>query len=229
VCVCVCVCGGGADVHILDHDSSFFFPYIVRFFSIPAPEKVEVYPRPDGTIYICGIGGSDYITTSELQESAFLDECLPKSDRVEAASSAFRMMSNSYAKKGVLSHSQACKCRIDATFIYQDDIHRTRMIIKLDFRMHVHSFSCEGMRPCPPDALPYMGKITGWSGAYINAGHNCWGIAWAPACGKAIAELVLEGASRSVNLKPFDPARFASRARGGRGRKKGTVNVGEQW
>lgn len=154
---------------------------------------LEVYPRPDGTIYICGIGGSDYITTAELQSSAFLDECPAKTDRVKAASSAFTMMSNSYATQGELSHAQAC------------------------------------MRPCPPDAKPYMGKIAGWNGAYINAGHNCWGIAWAPACGKAIAELVLEGDSLCVNLKPFDPARFTSSERGGRGRKNGTINVGEQW
>jgi len=155
---------------------------------------LEVYPRPDGTIYICGIGGSDYITTPELQASAFLTSCLPKPDRVEAASNAFQLMSNSYAKEGELSHAQAC------------------------------------MRPCPPDAKPYMGRVQGFSGAYVNAGHNCWGIAWAPACGKAIAELVLEGSCRSVNLKPFDPARFTvSKGRGGRGRKKGSVDVGEQW
>jgi glycine/D-amino acid oxidase-like deaminating enzyme len=30
------------------------------------------------------------------------------------------------------------------------------------------------MRPCPPDALPYMGELEGCDGAYINAGHNCW-------------------------------------------------------
>ncbi|KAL9181492.1 hypothetical protein ACHAXT_010297 [Thalassiosira profunda] len=155
---------------------------------------LEVYPRPNGEVYICGIGGSDYITTAELQASAFLTECPPKSDRVEAASSAFKLMSNSYATKGELSHAQAC------------------------------------MRPCPPDARPYMGRVQGWSGAYINGGHNCWGIAWAPACGKAISELVLEGKSQSLSLKPFDPARFTvSKGRGGRGRKKGNVNVGEQW
>ncbi len=73
---------------------------------------LEVYPRPDGTVYICGIGGSDYITTSKLQASAFLEECPPKSDRVKAASSAFQLMSNSYATKGELSHAQACKCAI---------------------------------------------------------------------------------------------------------------------
>ena len=87
------------------------------------------------------------------------------------------------------------------------------------------------MRPCPPDALPYMGVVPSYSNAYINAGHNCWGIAWAPACGKAMAELVLEGDATSVNLAPFDPARFTPGIgkRGGRGRKKGGASVGEQW
>jgi len=99
---------------------------------------LEVYPRPDGTVYICGIGGSDYITTPELKASAYLEECLPKDDRVEAASSAFKMISQTYAKEGELLTKQAC------------------------------------MRPCPPDAKPYMGTIRGWKGAYINAGHNCW-------------------------------------------------------
>ena len=28
------------------------------------------------------------------------------------------------------------------------------------------------MRPCPPDALPVMGKIDGIEGAYVSAGHN---------------------------------------------------------
>ena len=154
---------------------------------------LEVYPRPDGTVYICGIGGSDYITTSELQASAFLSSCPPKTDRVEAASKAFTMMSNLYATKGELSKTQAC------------------------------------MRPCPPDAKPYMGTVPGYSGAYINAGHNCWGIAWAPACGLAMAELLLEGSCTSINLKPFDPARYTTKGRGGRGRKKGAASVGEQW
>lgn len=154
---------------------------------------LEVYPRPDGTIYICGIGGSDYITTSELQSSAFLSECPPKSDRADAATAAFQTMSKTYKDGGELLKVQAC------------------------------------MRPCPPDAMPYMGTVPGYSGAFINAGHNCWGIAWAPACGKAMAELVLDGKCESLNLRPFDPARFTSGGRGGRGRKKGSLNVGEQW
>jgi hypothetical protein len=56
------------------------------------------------------------------------------------------------------------------------------------------------------------------------------GIAWAPACGKAMSELVLDGECKSVNLDPFDPARFTPDAnRGGRGRKRRGTSVGEQW
>ena len=153
---------------------------------------LEVYPRPDNSIYICGIGGSDYITKEELKTGAYLEECNAKESRVDAASNAFREMSATYRKDGELDRSQAC------------------------------------MRPCPPDAMPYMGKIPGYKGAYINAGHNCWGIAWAPACGVAMSELILEGESSSINLKPFDPTRFTTRVIG-RGRKKRGESVGEQW
>ena len=56
------------------------------------------------------------------------------------------------------------------------------------------------------------------------------GIAWSPAAGKAISELVLDGHSRSVDLRPFDPARYTPKGgRGGRGRKKKGLSVGEQW
>ena len=84
----------------------------------------------------------------------------------------------------------------------------------------------------PPDALPYMGAIPNYTNAYINAGHNCWGIAWSPACGKIMAELILNGTTGGVDLDPFDPGRFSPQVknkRGRRGRKRGTTNVGEQW
>ena len=152
---------------------------------------MEVYPRPDGTIYICGIGGSDYISTAQLKEGAFLETCEANPTRVEAAQAAFRDMAPTY-QQASLQKSQAC------------------------------------MRPCPPDAMPYMGAVVGYKGAYLNAGHNCWGIAWAPACGKAMAELIMEGSCKSINLKPFDPARFTPKV-SQRGRKRQGTNIGEQW
>ena len=100
---------------------------------------MEVYPRPDGTIYICGIGGSDYITKEQLKQGAFRDTCEANPTRAQAAVNAFTSMASSYEQpNGELDRTQAC------------------------------------MRPCPPDAMPYMGRIPGYEGAYINAGHNCW-------------------------------------------------------
>jgi hypothetical protein len=61
-----------------------------------------------------------------------------------------------------------------------------------------------------------------------NTTYSCRGIAWAPACGVAMSELVLEGDCKSVNLKPFDPARFTPKV-SKRGRKQQGTNVGEQW
>ena len=135
------------------------------FHSISFLSAVEVYPRPNGEIYICGIGkflhavnrtkppwcqtlmffyyesigGSDYISTKELKAGAFLEECNAKETRVEAAKNSFQQMSSIYRTEGQLERVQAC------------------------------------MRPCPPDARPYMGSVPGYEGAYLNAGHNCWG------------------------------------------------------
>mmetsp|Transcript_117745 Transcript_117745/g.208299 ORF Transcript_117745/g.208299 Transcript_117745/m.208299 type:complete len:106 (+) Transcript_117745:1-318(+) len=90
------------------------------------------------------------------------------------------------------------------------------------------------MRPCPPDARPIMGKVGHIRGAYISAGHNCWGILWAPASGKAMSELIVDGAASTIDLAAFSPGRFGGAAAGAnngrkRGRKMGSVDVGEQW
>lgn len=53
-------------------------------------------------------GGSDYISTQQLQNDAFLTDCPPKEDRVEAATASFQMMSHAYQTDGELLQSQAC-------------------------------------------------------------------------------------------------------------------------
>jgi glycine/D-amino acid oxidase-like deaminating enzyme len=64
-------------------------------------------------------------------------------------------------------------------------------------------------RPVTQDGLPLIGRIPGLDGAYVATGHSVWGILNAPATGEAIAELILDGAARTVDLAPFDPARLA--------------------
>jgi len=63
-------------------------------------------------------------------------------------------------------------------------------------------------RPVTDDGLPLIGPVPGVTGAYVATGHGPWGILNAPATGFALAELITEGATSSVDLTPFDPARL---------------------
>jgi glycine/D-amino acid oxidase-like deaminating enzyme len=63
--------------------------------------------------------------------------------------------------------------------------------------------------PSTRDGLPLIGKIRGIHGLYIATGHSVWGILAAPATGSALAELIVDGQSRSINLSDFDPNREA--------------------
>lgn len=64
------------------------------------------------------------------------------------------------------------------------------------------------------DGLPLLGHVPGIAGAYIATGHNCWGILNAPGTGVAMAELIIDGMSESVDLAPFDPQRALGNASG---------------
>ncbi|QDZ25895.1 FAD-dependent oxidoreductase [Chloropicon primus] len=157
---------------------------------------LELYPRSNGDLYACGIGGSDYVEDrNRLAEGG--DCGTPSSvradmSRVAAATESAGKLSS--LLKEAPEHVGAC------------------------------------MRPCPPDALPFMGKIDGCCNAFLSSGHNCWGICWAPVCGLLMAELILDGQTSSIDLRPFSPSRFLPRAqRGKRGRKKVDLDVGEQW
>jgi glycine/D-amino acid oxidase-like deaminating enzyme len=63
-------------------------------------------------------------------------------------------------------------------------------------------------RPITRDGLPLIGAVPGIAGAYIATAHSVWGILNAPATGEAMAELIVDGAARTVDLKPFDPGRL---------------------
>jgi len=63
-------------------------------------------------------------------------------------------------------------------------------------------------RPVTQDGLPLIGAVPGVRGTYVATGHGVWGILNAPATGEAMAELILDGTARAVDLSPFDPARL---------------------
>ncbi len=63
-------------------------------------------------------------------------------------------------------------------------------------------------RPVTEDGLPLLGPVPGIAGAYVATGHNVWGMLNAPATGEAMAELILDGAARHIDLAPFAPQRL---------------------
>jgi glycine/D-amino acid oxidase-like deaminating enzyme len=74
-------------------------------------------------------------------------------------------------------------------------------------------------RPVAEDGLPLIGAVPGAAGAYVATAHSVWGMLNAPATGEAMAELILDGAARHLDLAPFAPGRLPAldpaRLRGG--------------
>ena len=63
-------------------------------------------------------------------------------------------------------------------------------------------------RPIARDGLPLIGRVPGVEGAYMATGHSVWGILNAPATGEALAELIVDGAARAIDVSPFAPGRL---------------------
>jgi glycine/D-amino acid oxidase-like deaminating enzyme len=63
-------------------------------------------------------------------------------------------------------------------------------------------------RPVTRDGLPLIGPAPGLANVYVATGHGVWGILNAPATGEAMAELIVDGAARTIALARFDPGRL---------------------
>ena len=57
--------------------------------------------------------------------------------------------------------------------------------------------------PTTADGVPIIGEVPGVKGAFVAAGHGCWGILNGPATGEAMAELLVEGKAKHVDLGVF--------------------------
>jgi glycine/D-amino acid oxidase-like deaminating enzyme len=129
-----------------------------------AVDTPEVFPRPDGTTYICGLSGEEPLPSDPAEVATDPD-----------ATARLRAMTRTFAPalaEAEILAAQAC------------------------------------YRPVARDGLPLIGQVRGLAGAYVATGHSVWGMLNAPATGEALAELVVAGASRTVDLAPFDPARL---------------------
>jgi glycine oxidase len=68
-----------------------------------------------------------------------------------------------------------------------------------------------GLRPGTSDGLPLLGRLPGWHGVMIAAGHFRGGILLAPITGELVADLLARRRPR-LPLEAFDPGRFLVRA-----------------
>jgi glycine/D-amino acid oxidase-like deaminating enzyme len=127
-------------------------------------DSPEVFPRPDGTTYVCGLSS---------EEPLPLDPAEVTTDaRAQARLNAMvRTFAPALADAEVVA-AQAC------------------------------------YRPVTRDGLPLVGRVPGVEGAYVATGHSVWGMLNAPATGEAMAELIVGGETRTVDIAAFDPARL---------------------
>lgn len=65
-----------------------------------------------------------------------------------------------------------------------------------------------GIRPYTPDSKPLIGYVDGIDGFFMAAGHEGDGISLAPATGKMVADLIVDGVTDVPAAASFDPNRF---------------------
>ena len=67
-----------------------------------------------------------------------------------------------------------------------------------------------GLYEMTDDHNPLIGEHPDVSGFYVAAGFSGHGLMMAPAVGNAVAELILDGRSTSLDIEPFGVARFST-------------------
>jgi sarcosine oxidase subunit beta len=65
-----------------------------------------------------------------------------------------------------------------------------------------------GLYEMTPDAHPLLGRLPGWANAYVIAGFSGHGFMHGPIVGKLMAELILDGRPRSLEVDALSPGRF---------------------
>jgi glycine/D-amino acid oxidase-like deaminating enzyme len=124
----------------------------------------EIFPRPDGTVYVCGM--ADRQPLPESAEGVLVSEsgCATLARAAGSVSAALAA--------APIERRQAC------------------------------------YRPVTDDGIPLIGRVPGAAGVYVATGHGPWGMLNAPGTGLALAELIVDGGARSLDLRPFNPARL---------------------
>lgn len=65
-----------------------------------------------------------------------------------------------------------------------------------------------GFRPCSPDGLPYIGRVSGVNNLVIASGHGMMGLSLGPATGKLVSEVLVE-TKTSMPIEAFKADRYS--------------------
>ena len=65
-----------------------------------------------------------------------------------------------------------------------------------------------GYRPCSADGLPYIGRVKKYDNLTVATGHSMLGLSLGAGTGLIVDEII-NGKPPSMDIKPFDPARFS--------------------
>ena len=65
-----------------------------------------------------------------------------------------------------------------------------------------------GLRPCSPDGLPYVGRVSRFANLSVAAGHAMMGLSLGPITGKLMAE-ILSDEPQSCSMEGLSPDRYA--------------------
>ena len=68
----------------------------------------------------------------------------------------------------------------------------------------------QGLRPCSPDGMPYIGRTAKFTNLSIATGHAMMGMSLGPITGKLMAQ-VLEGETPQIDLAQLSPDRYGGR------------------
>jgi sarcosine oxidase subunit beta len=66
-----------------------------------------------------------------------------------------------------------------------------------------------GLYEMSPDRHALLGRVPGSSNLYLINGSSGHGVMHAPALGQLLAEIILEGKARTLDVRPLRPERFA--------------------
>ena len=149
-------------------------------------KEPEVYPRPDGTVYMCGGCSSDHAPLPPHPREVAVDTAACAQIKETAACVS--------AELGAVTRYTPSACYLP----HSED--GAPLIGHLDQVTTVTSDQVIVRRSNLSPQVP---------GLVVAAGHSCWGILQGPATGEAVAELLVLGAASHVDLRPFCPGRFS--------------------